>query len=64
MKTYYKVVTKITDRRNSIYLDGEVEAEERPRNTCVETPLCDIYEDYFDTHEEAELFVRTQKASL
>lgn len=61
MKTYYKVITSITDTSCRIYFDGEVVAEECPVNTCVETPLCDIYADYFDTPEEAKLFIRTQK---
>lgn len=63
-RTFYKVVTRITDRKNTITYAGEVQATERPENTCNETPRADIYEDYFETKEEAQLFIRTQRKSL
>lgn len=62
--TYHKVVTRISMRSNSIFYCGEVYAEEKPKNTCEEKPLMDIYTDYFDTQEEAEEFVRTQSKGL
>lgn len=64
MATFYKVVTRITDRRASINYAGEVEAEKRPQNTCTETCIADVYEDFFLTKEEAELFIRTQRRTL
>ena len=64
MNIFHKVVTRITDRRNTIVYAGEVCDEHRPENTCNETPHADIYEDFFDTYEEAKLFIRTQKSSL
>lgn len=64
MATFHKVVTRITDRRNTIVYAGEVQADKRPKNTCEETLTADIYEDYFDTYEEAQLFIRTQKKDL
>lgn len=64
MNEYHKVVTRITDRRNSIVYAGIVFADERPKNTCLETRAADIYEDFFDTKEEAELFIRTQKREM
>lgn len=64
MATFHKVVTRITDRRNTIVYAGEVQADKRPKNTCEETRMADIYEDYFDTYEEAQLFIRTQKKDL
>lgn len=57
MNTYYKVVTNIFGRRRTIIYEGAVKADERPKNTCEETWLVDIYEDYFDTEEEALQFV-------
>lgn len=58
---FYKVVTKITDRKDFIYLDGCVEAETRPENEYTETRNADTYVDYFPTKEAAEMFVRTQR---
>ena len=62
--TLHKVVTRITDRKNTITYAGEVNVTERPENTCNETSRADIYEDYFETKEEAQLFIRTQRKSL
>ncbi len=64
MATFHKVVTRITDRRNTIVYAGEVQADKQPENTCEETKTADIYSDYFDTYEEAQLFIRTQKKDL
>lgn|GEM_PF-5008784 len=64
MATFYKVVTRITDRKNSIFYAGEVQADQRPENTWEETRQADIYEDYFETYEEAQLFIRTQKKDM
>lgn len=64
MATFHKVVTRITDRRNTIVYAGEVQAEKRPENTSKETRQADIYEDYFDSYDEAQLFIRTQKKDL
>ena len=64
MATFYKVVTRITDRKNSIFYAGEVQADQRPKNTWGETSQADIYEDYFETYEEAQLFIRTQKKDM
>lgn len=62
--TFHKVVTLITDRKNTITYVGEVNVTERPENTCNETSLADIYEDYFESKEEAQLFIRTQRKYL
>lgn len=64
MKEFHKVVTRITSKRNYIAYAGTVTAEEKPKNTCLVTRTADIWEDFFDTKEEAELFVRTQKAEM
>lgn len=64
MAIFHKVVTRITDRKNTIVYAGEVEADKRPENTCEETRNADIFEDYFDTREEAHLFVRTQRKEM
>jgi hypothetical protein len=49
---YYKLITRY-------YNDGStshnIKAEEvKGKNRCIETALCDIYYDYFDTQKEAE----------
>lgn len=64
MKTYYKVVTHIFGRRATIIYEGAVKADERPKNTCEETWLVDIYEDFFDTEEEARQFVEDNRNCL
>ena len=64
MKTYYKVVTNIFGNRSSIIYEGRVKADVRPRNTCEETWLVDIYEDYFDTEEEAKQFMEDNRNFL
>lgn len=64
MNTYYKVVTHIFGRRSTIIYEGAVKADERPRNTCEETWLVDIYEDFFDTEEEALQFVEDNRNFL
>lgn len=64
MNTYYKVVTHIFGRRSTIIYEGAVKADERPKNTCEETWLVDIYEDFFDTEEEALQFVEDNRNFL
>lgn len=64
MNTYYRVVTRITDKKSTICITGKVYADERPENTCTETSRADIYEDYFCSKGEAELFVRSQKSEI
>jgi len=64
MNTYHKVVTRITERRNTIKYAGEIIADYIPECTYTETITADIYEDYFYTKEEAMLFIRTQKKDL
>lgn len=64
MNTYYKVVTHIFGRTRTIIYEGAVKTEERPRNTCEETWLVDIYEDYFNTEEEALQFVEDNRNFL
>lgn len=63
-KLFHRVVTRISDRRNTIVYGGTVKADERPKNTVEETWHADIYEDFFDTYEEAQLFIRTQEKDL
>lgn len=64
MNEYHKVVTRITARRASIVYAGIVYADELPKSTCFEKRGADIYEDFFDTKGEAELFVRTQRREM
>ena len=64
MATFHKVVTRITFRRNTIVYAGEVQADKRPENTCVETEMADFYYDFFETYDEAQLFIRSQRKYL
>lgn len=64
MATFHKVVTRITDRRDYIIYAGEVESDKRPQSTFESTKRADNYEDFFDTKEEADLFIRTQRNEL
>ena len=59
-KTYWCVTSKYDD-----HLEGwsgitdKVVADKKPENTFVETEKYDIYNDWFDSYEEAEAFVRS-----
>ena len=64
MNTYYKVVTHIFGRRSTIIYEGAVKADVRPKNTCEETWLVDICDDFFDTEEEARQFVEDNRNCL
>lgn len=64
MQTYYGVC-------NSYYNNGKVVAnlvdtvvaEEKPQDTYKETNRCDIYVNWFDTHEKAMEFIKECRAS-
>lgn len=60
MKEFHKVTTRITDTKSTITYSGVVEAEELPQTTSFESARVDIYEDFFNTEEEARMFIRTQ----
>lgn len=64
MKTFYKVLTRIGERRSTIFYAGTVEANTKPQNTFTEFLTEDVYEDYFDTESEALAFVAEQRRCL
>ena len=57
MATFYKVITKVTRRKAFVSYGGEVESQTQPSNTFKSLPMYDIYEDYFDTKEDADNFI-------
>lgn len=70
MGKFHRVTTRITDRRSTMVYSGVVELTEyvdyigHPAGTFEWTPKADIYEDFFLTKEEAELFIRTNRKAL
>lgn len=56
MKTFYCVTTRFFDSGRVKAIMYQIEANEKPQNTMVENNLCDQYNDYFDTYEEAYKF--------
>ena len=64
MKTYHLVKTIIRDTHSIIRYEGVVESEEKPTNKFASSPKEDVYEDYFDTEEDALKFVRENRKYL
>ena len=64
MNTYHVVVTKITDRRNTMRYGGIVKADTLPPCEFTSTAKADTYVDYFESKEEADLFIRTNRQFL
>ena len=62
MKTYYCVCTTVynSGRVVATIVDTK-EAETKPESHCTEKRDRDIYQDWFDTIEEAEKFVKEAK---
>lgn len=61
MKTFYCVTTTVTDYRVSANITRTPEAEEIPENSYTSTSRRDIYNDWFETIEEAKQFVEMAK---
>ena len=54
MKKYYAVCSSYYDNGKVIAnLVDIVESEEKPEDTCKETRRCDVYVNWFESHEEA-----------
>lgn len=63
MKIYYCVATTIKDDgRATQNLVEERTCETKPENKCKTTSRADYYLDWFDTLEEAQLFVEQSKS--
>lgn len=64
MKKYYAVCTSCYNNgRVTANLVDVIEAEGRPENTYKGTRRCDIYVDWFDSHDEAMEFVRRSRTA-
>lgn len=62
MKTFYCVTTSFDDRGHIIAnITAVKNSEERPQNTYKCTRYKDIYNDWFDTREQAERFIDEAK---
>lgn len=62
MKTYYCVTTSFDDKgRVTAGITNQIEAEEKPESTFTETRRKDIYNDWFESMEEAKEFVEQSK---
>lgn len=55
---YYGVRTKFYNNGKVKAEVFEVNAEQKPQADYTETNVCDIYQDYFDTKNEADEFAR------
>ena len=62
MKTYYCVTTSFDNRgRVTASITNNIKAESKPENTCTCIRRKDIYNDYFESIEEAKKFVEEVK---
>lgn len=56
MKTFYRVTSTFDDRGRARSHIDTVRASRKPDSTFFNGPRFDVYEDYFDTEEEAKEF--------
>lgn len=64
MKTYWCVTTSVDDRGRVVAnITNTVEAVRKPENSSKSTARKDIYNDWFESHEEAERFVEEAKSA-
>ena len=62
IKVFYCVATTIFSSGNTIMnIVASQAAEERPANGCKSTNRADYYYDWFDSKEEAEIFITENK---
>lgn len=54
---FYGVTTKFYDNGKVKSFMYNIEAERKPKSTFKETKICDAYNDFFETYEEAKEFV-------
>ncbi len=62
MLTYWCCKTKVFDDGTARAVVFPLEAEGKPKNTMVETKLCDVYHDYFENFEDAKRFAEDAEA--
>lgn len=64
MKTYYCVTTSFDDRgRVTAGITNTVEAATKPESTFASTSRKDIYNDWFESFEEAKQFVEEARVA-
>lgn len=64
MKTYYCVTTSFDDRgRVTAGITNTVEAVTKPESTFTSTSRKDIYNDWFESFEEAKQFVEEARVA-
>ncbi len=62
VKRYWCVTTSFDDKGRVVSnITNVVEADEKPENSFTSTSRKDIYNDWFDSREEAEKFVEEAK---
>lgn len=62
MKTYYCVTTSFDDKgKVTAGITNQIEAEEKPESTFRETRRKDIYNDWFESMEDAQTFIEESK---
>lgn len=62
MKTYYCVTSTFDDKgRVTAAITSAFDAKQKPENTYTSTRRKDIYNDWFDTREDAERHVEEAK---
>ena len=64
MKTWYCVTSSFDDRgKAAAAITATVEAEEKPDNSHSSTSRKDIYNDWFDSYEEAQQFAEDARCA-
>ena len=64
MQTFYNVMTTVDDKgRVTAAIVGTVEAKIRPESSFTNKSRRDVYNDWFDTLEEAQEFVEEAKTA-
>ena len=62
MKTYYCVTSSFDDKgRVTANITNIIESEQKPENTYASTKRKDIYNDWFDSEEEAKKYIEESK---
>ena len=62
MKKYYCVTSSFDDKgRVNANITNIIESEQKPENTYTSTSRKDIYNDWFDSEEEAKKYIEESK---
>lgn len=54
---FYGATTKFYDNGMVKAFMYDIEADEKPKSTFKETKICDVYNDFFETYEEAKEYI-------